>query len=262
MIESTQLPEIALTEEEIESVYRGCNGRALLVGGQALAFWAQYYQITPLGVLSPNITRDADFVGTAQDASQVAEAMKPLGWTLWKPTMDDATPQAAKLSKTIAGQGIKQVDFLSGIVGLNTESIRKRAVRFIRADGAHLWVLHPLDVLASRLKNLAHLPSKRDPQGIAQAALGIDVARAFLEQQTREASPRKLLDAIERIAKIAQDKDLDAVFYEYGFDLLAVVPVDRVTSEEFRTKRWPQVVAAAADQRTKYMKRRKPRTAR
>jgi hypothetical protein len=227
-----------------------------LVGGQALAFWAQYYQITPVGVLSQNITRDVDFVGTAQDASRVAESMKPFGWTLWKPTMDDATPQSAKLSKTVPGQGIKQVDFLSGIVGLETEKIRKRSVRFIRQSGAHLWVLHPLDVLASRLKNLAHLPSKRNPQGIAQTALGIDVARAFLQQQAREASQRELLDAIERISKIAQDKDLSAVFYDHCFDLLAIVAVDKVAAEEFRKKRWPQVVAAVAKQRATYAKRR------
>jgi hypothetical protein len=210
-------------------------------------------------VLSPNVTRDADFIGTAQDATQVAESMRPFGWTLWKPSMDDATPQIAKLSKTIPGHGIKQVDFLSGIIGLKTENIRKRAVRFVRQSGAHLLILHPLDVLASRLKNLAHLPSKRDAQGIAQASLGVEVARAFLKQQTREASQRELLDAIERLISIAQDKDLDAVFYENGFDLLVVVPVGQVTVGQFREKRWPQVVAAVAEQRAKYARRRKQR---
>lgn len=260
--EPLQLPELALTEEEIERVYRGCDGRTLLVGGQSLAFWAQYYRITPVGVLSAHITRDADFIGTAQDASRVAEAMKEFGWTLWKPTMDDATPQTAKLSKTVAGHGIKQVDFLSSIVGLDTESIRKRAVRFVRASGAHLNVLHPLDVLASRLKNLAHLPSKRHPQGIAQAALGIEVVRAFIQQQAGEASQRELLGAIERVIRIAQDKDLDGVFYEHAFDLLAVVPVKHVTAEEFRAKRWPQVMAAVAEQRARYAKRRKSRSRR
>lgn len=259
MTESTQLPEVALTEEEIESVYRGCGGRALLVGGQALAFWAQYYRIAPVGVLSPSITRDVDFVGTAQDASRVAESMKSLGWKLWRPSMDDATPQTAKLSKTVLGHGIKQVDFLSGIVGLKTESIRKRAVRFVRQSGAQLWVLHPLDVLASRLKNLAHLPSKRNAQGIAQASLGVDVASAFLLQQGREATQRELLDAIERVVSIAQDKELDAVFHDYGFNLLASIPVDQVAAEEFRDKRWPQVVHALGEQRANYAKRKRRR---
>lgn len=259
MTEPAQLPEVALTEEEIESVYRGCDGRALLVGGQALAFWAQYYRIAPVGVLSPSITRDADFIGTAQDASRVAESMKPFGWKLWTPSMDDATAQTAKLSKTVPGHGIKQVDFLSGIVGLKTENIRKRAVRFVRRNGAQLWVLHPLDMLESRLKNLAHLPSKRNPQGIAQASLGIDVASAFLLQQAQDATQRELLDAIERVVSIAQDKGLDAVFHDYGFNLLAIIPVDQVTAKEFRDKRWPRVVHALGEQRANYAKRRKRR---
>ncbi|HEX2494870.1 MAG TPA: hypothetical protein VHK24_13950, partial [Steroidobacter sp.] len=49
---------------------------------------------------------------------------------------------------------IKQVDFLSGIVGLDTEAIRNRASQLTLADGTTVQLLHPLDVLESRLRNL------------------------------------------------------------------------------------------------------------
>ena len=104
-----ELPEIALTKEEIDRLLHSCNGRALLVGGQSLAFWAQYYQIRPQGVLADGVTRDADFIGTAAVAREIYESLRPLGWRFWSVSFDDATAQTAKLSKRVEGEGIKQV---------------------------------------------------------------------------------------------------------------------------------------------------------
>jgi hypothetical protein len=250
------LPEIALTEDEIDQILRGCDGRALLVGGQALAFWAQHYQITPLGVLSVNVTSDADFVGTAQVARDLSQTLKPLGWRYWQPSVDDATPQTAKLSKHIEGQGIKQIDFLGSIVGLKTEGIQQRAVVLNLADGTRIRVLHPLDVLESRLKNLAQLPSKRNPEGIAQAHLAIDVGRSFLEQLLSAEPARQLLDAIERVVRMAQEKSLEAVFHNYRLDLLRAIPADQVPSKEFRQRRWPQILTLITEHRRTYAQRR------
>ena len=160
-----------------------------------------------------------------------------MGWRYWQPSGDDATSQTAKLTKRVEGQGIKQVDFLGSIVGLKTEGIQQRAIVVSLADGMRIRVLHPLDVLESRLKNLAELPSKRAPQGIAQAHLAIDVVRCFLEQLLREGPPRRLFNAIDRVVRVAQEKSLQTVLYGYGLDLLAAVPADRVPSEEFRTRR-------------------------
>lgn len=255
------LPEIALTEEEIDLILRSCNGRALLVGGQALAFWAQHYQIKPLGVLAANVTSDADFVGTAQVARDLWQSLRALGWTYWQPTPDDATSQTAKLSKTVDGQGIKQVDFLGSVIGLNTEGIRRRAVVLNLADGTQLWVLHPLDVLESRLQNLAQLPVKRTSQGAAQADLALEIVRCYLDEAVRENSPRRTFDAIERVAHMAQQATLAGVLHDYKLDLLSIVPVDRVPSEEFRTRRWPQVRAAVDERRRAYAQTRERRPA-
>jgi hypothetical protein len=251
------LPEIALTEEEIDHILRSCDGRALLVGGQALAFWAQHYQVKPLGVLAVNVTSDADFVGTAQVARDLSQALKSEGWRYWQPSVEDATAQTAKLSKRVEGYGIKQIDFLGSIVGLKTEGIRQRGVVLNLSDGTRVRVLHPLDVLESRLKNLAQLPSKRNSQGIAQAHLAVDIVKCFLEQLLREEPLRRLLDAIERLARITQDKGLERVFHDYGLDPLSAVPADRVASEEFRTRRWPQLLTLIAEQRGTYARRRR-----
>jgi len=69
----------------------------------------------------------------------------------------------AKVYATVSEEGIKQVAFLSGIVGLDTKRARKHASMITLADSVTVQLLHPLDVLESRLRNLDALPSKRKP---------------------------------------------------------------------------------------------------
>ena len=161
MVEKPQ--ELPLTPEEIDQIQRIVGPAALLVGGQALAFWANYYRVQPVGVLSGSISADIDFIGSAAVARRLVSA---LHWTLWLPTPEDGSAQTAKLSQAVA-DGIKQIDFLTGITGLTTAAVEKRAVRVQLGPDASLRILHPLDVLECRLQNLRELPHKRTAQGIA-----------------------------------------------------------------------------------------------
>ena len=92
---------------------------------------------------------------------------------------------------------------------------------------------------------------------IAQAHLAIDVVSRFLEQLLTKGPAQRSLDAIERVARIAQDKGLETVFHDFGLDLLNAVPADRVSSDEFRTRRWPQILTLITDQRRTYAQRRR-----
>ncbi len=257
----TSLAEIALTDEEIDQILRGCAGRALLIGGQALAFWAQHYRVRPVGVLAASVTSDADFIGTAQVARDLWRRLRALGWKYWQPAADDATAQTAKLSRTVAGQGIKQIDFLGSAIGLATESVTRRAAVLALADGTRLWVLHPLDVLESRLQNLAQLPVKRNAQGVAQAHLAVEIVRCHLDEALRQESPRRFFDAVERVARLAQHADLAGVLHDYQFDLLGIVPIDRVPSDAFRARRWPQLQEAVDQRRRAYAQTRERQAA-
>jgi hypothetical protein len=170
-----------------------------------------------------------------------------LNWDLWRPKLDDATPQTAKLTRAVKG-GIQQIDFLSGIMGLDTRAIQTRAVEITLRSGISLRVLHPLDMLESRLQNLLSLPQKRDQAGIAQANLAIAVVGRFLEQRLKDdGNQRALFDAIERVAQIATNKRLSSVIVDYGLDLLAIVPTSKIENSEFQTLRWPQIATAARE---------------
>jgi hypothetical protein len=233
--------ELALTEEEIGAVLKFCGQEALLVGGQALAVWAQFFVVEPTGELADKVTLDVDFVGSRAVANALSAALR---WRLYVPSMEDSTPQTAKVSITLPDGGIKQIDFLKSIAGLDTASIEARAVDLVLANGAHIRVLHPLDVLESRLRNFDLLPSKQNSVGRAQMQLAVGVMAKFLRVLLAEESVRVVLEAVERVADIAFDPRLSQVLLAEGIDLLGEVPAQEIKSVPFRERRWPQLLAA------------------
>jgi hypothetical protein len=254
-----RLHEVAITREEVDRILSVCGCRTLLVGGQALAFWAAHYEVQPVGVLSASVTSDVDFIGTSQVAEELRKA---LNWNIWLPTMDDATEQTAKVTTLIPGGGVKQVDFLRAIVGLETDGIQARAVEATLPSGVVIRILHPLDVLESRLRNLQTLPPKRNTAGIAQAELGIAVVGKFLQSLLESgAETRSILDAVERVLQIALDKRLAKVAIDYDLDPFIAVPWSKIDVPDFQARRWPQVLAAAAEFRRKYTERQARRAA-
>lgn len=255
------LQEAELTSAEIEQILRVCGPHALLVGGQALATWAMHYGIQPVGELSRAVTMDTDFIGT----SDIARALqRSLGqpWKLRTATLDEAGEQLAKVYATVPEEGIKQVDFLSGIVGLDTADVRKRAAKITLADGVTVNLLHPLDVLESRLRNLDCLPSKRNAIGVAQARLAVSVVRAFIENHMDTGgTPRTVRQAVKRVAKLALDTRLYRVAFTYDINVLAAIPSERIAYPRFHEQHWPKVLARLERKREKFVALRARRNA-
>lgn len=254
MTDATRALQAAeLTSDEVERILRVCGPHALLVGGQALATWAVHYGIQPIGELSRAVTMDADFIGT-NDIAQTLQRSLGFPWKLRKGTLDDFGGQLAKVYATVPGEGIKQIDFLSGIVGLDTEEVRKRASQLTLADGTSVQLLHPLDVLESRLRNLDALPSKRNPIGVAQAGLAVSVVRAFIEDfMDAGGDPRTVRQAVKRVEKLALDTKLSRVAFTYDIDVLAAVPVERIAYPRFHEQQWPRVLAGLERKREKFV---------
>jgi hypothetical protein len=239
--------EAPLTAEDVQQILSICSPRGLLVGGQALAFWADHLQVErPLNLVS-GVTADADFIG---DSALAKDLAKRLGWQIWIPALDDSTPQTGKVThRTKSGQ-VKQVDFLSGVVGLTTKDLVRRAIEMEMPDIGRLRVIHPIDVLDSRIQNLHLLFEKRTDAGIAQARLAVDVARAFIRLEVATRDERAGLKLLERVAEIASDIAAVRIFLLYGIDPLKAVPLeDFRTTSALHKVRWPQIVAEVGEKR-------------
>ena len=239
--------EAPLTPEEVQKILSICSPRGLLVGGQALAFWADHLQVERPENLVSGVTADADFIGDSVLAKDLA---KRLGWQIWIPALDDSTPQTGKVTHRTKSGKVKQVDFLSGVVGLSTKDLARRAIELEMPEIGHLRVIHPIDVLDSRIQNLHLLPEKRTDSGIAQARLAVDVARAFIRQEVATRDERAGLKLLERVADIASDIGAVRVFLLYGIDPLKGVPLeDFRTTSALHKVRWPQIVAEVGEKR-------------
>jgi hypothetical protein len=239
--------EAPLTPEDVQKILSICSPRGLLVGGQALAFWADHLQVErPVNLVS-GVTAGADFIGDSLLAKSLG---KRLGWQTWIPALDDSTPQTGKVTYRTKNGGVKQVDFLSGVVGLTTKDLARRAIELEVPEIGQLRVIHPIDVLDSRIQNLHLLPGKRTAAGIAQARLAVDVAREFIRREVATRGERVGLKLLERVADIAGDMAAVRVFLLYGIDPLKAVPLeDFRTTSALHKVRWPQIVAEVTRQR-------------
>ena len=102
------------------------------------------------GESTSGVTSDGDFIGDSVLAKDLA---KRLGWQIWIPTLDDPTPQTGKVTQRTKNGEVKQVDFLSGVAGLTTKDLIRRAIEMEVPEIGRLRVIHPVDVLvvASRI---------------------------------------------------------------------------------------------------------------
>jgi hypothetical protein len=241
--------EAPLTPDEVRTILAICSPRGLLVGGQALAFWADHLQVTRPDDLTSGITGDADFIG---DSGLAKELGKRLGWNTWIPSLDDSTPQTGKVTHRLRNGAVKQVDFLSGVVGLDSKDLARRAIEMEVPDIGRLRVIHPLDVLDSRIQNLHVLAEKRTAAGVAQARLAVGVVRAFVRREIADRGERSGLKLLERLATMAGDIAAVRVFLLFGIDPLEAVPLeDFRTTSTLHSKRWPQIVNAVREKRRK-----------
>ena len=109
------------------------------------------------------------------------------------------------------------------------------------SDGVAIKLLHPLDVLESRLRNLDSIPARRNAIGVAQARLAVSVVRAFIEDlMDGGQDPRKMRQAVKRVERIALDTRLTKIALTYDIDVLAAIPVERIAYPRFHELQWPE----------------------
>jgi hypothetical protein len=259
---------IPLTESEAREIL-SARFDGILVGGQALAIWARYFNVAPPSALESGITLDLDFLGTRADAERSQERLSKtlrVPVDLIKSDMSDATPNSAKiLIREYNQRDVPvEIDFLIGLAGFtpsDEQSLRLSAVD-IEVGDTIIKVMHPVDCLMSRVYNVHRLPEKRSPTSIAQCHLAIAVVNAYLTDVCRLGSNAQRgegLKMTERVVKLALSSPGINLAVEFGIDLLAAIPANEFSSNQFREKRWPQIQQAVAEGIEKLKRQRERR---
>jgi hypothetical protein len=218
------------------------SDKTILVGGQAVSFWAVYY-----GLKSdlPILTNDIDYLGTAADARRASAAL-PFRHKLRMATLSDATPNTALLSVDLDGYDEPVlIDYLAQVVGLETRQIQRSSV-LVEFEGARLQVIHPVLLLQSKIANLYHLGRKRTPEGREQARLAIEIVASFLgDAITASDGVRETLKAVETVGKFSATAPAIEARVQWDLDCLSAIPARifeaRMLPLDFYEKRWPQI---------------------
>lgn len=223
----------------------------VLVGGQALAFWADYYDALGQGFES-GLTKDLDFFGTREQAqAHIAQlsAAFPSKLRFEIATIDTPPPSAAVILIDDFGDQSEPmvIDYVTALAGYKLES-EARMLRHavdISVDGMPIKCMHPFDCLKSRIHNLELLPQKRTELGIEQCQTAVRVAREMIVENCGGDWPTQrniALPMAEGIIELAAHRHSLEARRLYGIDVMSAIAPE-VFCEDFQRLRWPQAHA-------------------
>jgi len=117
-----------------------------------------------------------------------------------------------------------------------TERALGRALLIETAPGHMIKVLHPLDVLASRVQNAAGRPlMEKGPHVLTQAIWGMDVARAAILRSAAARGPATLAEqdrpgaAAQEVLRLALSAAGRVLHNDHGVEVAEAVPFDELS---------------------------------
>jgi hypothetical protein len=204
----------------------------VLVGGQALAFWMDRYGIDAQGA---TISNDGDVLGHVTRARDLALALKA---TVLVPDPTALTCLVAQIRVPVRNGKVRNIDVLHllyTVSGLRkstefTKQAMQHAVQAQWRDGKAIRVMHPLDVLESRVHNAAGLLQDKGPHVLTQARWAIAVARAAMLKVARADQPgeERIGQLIQRVFKLARSRAGRQLLKDHGIDVLDAIAIEEL----------------------------------
>lgn len=229
----------------------------VLVGGQAVNFWAEHYlpQAAELAIHAPYTSKDIDFCGTR---AAVADCARRLGGRAVLPIDFDPTPNSGQVV-FMDDTGIERIiDFLVHPFGLGASDVLRTSLPVEVLDdkgnptGARFRVMHPERCMESRIHNVVGLPGYDTPRSLAQLRASVVCAREFLRDLLAAGRVRPSLDLAERIFHLCHGHPRGREIYgRHDVDPFSAVFPDPRLPAAFNDVRYPQMMAQLAARRTR-----------
>lgn len=246
---SQRKTEAVTPPQTIAKLLAAAGDELVLVGGQALAVWVNWYDLARRGGLVPAISNDVDFLSkSAADRASVRRFARVLEGQVLYPNHKALTALVGQAYLEVSDEEYLNVDVIFKVIGLKGDAVRGRAVRIEPQGQPAFLVMHPLDVLHSRLANLHKLPEKQNDKGRMQLALAIDVGRAFLRREARGLSPvdtaqgrNPLQGYVSAIERMAVEDAGRKVAERHGLHVADAIDPHLIPPGPFWIKRWPRL---------------------
>lgn len=229
-------------------------GRDLvLVGGQAVNFWAYVYEhcVPTVARDAPFTSKDIDFCGDQRSVRICAERLNGRARVA---TFDDATPNTGTVVFADADGVSRTLDVVSAPFGLDGTEVHDTALAVEIVDdagaatGVSFYVMHPVLSMESRVHNVVGLPGTYDTeQGRKQLRVSILCAREYMldvldGRIDAEDPTRTVLKLNERIFRFCmRDHHAKELYGEKGVDPAHAIVDDARLATAFCEKRLPQM---------------------
>jgi len=218
---------------ELLRVFNEGKAEALIVGGQAVNFWAEVFveEEPELQKYRPFTSADLDLHRPDLSARRLLRAR---AWEV-EAERDPFGKAFTIVSHTFLIQGkegrVLAVDDLKTLPGLRPEEVKKGAL-VIEFSGVRLRVLNPIACLKAKLHNVGSI-DQRDRQDEKHTRILIPCVRAFLRRLVVEAHTtgncRPALNALQQLLLSTSNREVIKVARAHGFALLQTVPLADLT---------------------------------
>jgi hypothetical protein len=218
--------EAPLDAHSIDLFLSNMGSEMVLVGGQALAFWMDRFDLRADGAV---ISNDGDALGKVARAHDIARAIQA---RLVQPDPSARTALVAQLRLPVTGGKERNIDILHllyTVGGLKkstafTQKVIQDSVKVEWREGKFIRVMDPFDVLDSRVQNAAGLLDEKGPHVLTQASWAIDVARAaLLKLAAAPQSTERLGQRIQGIYTLAHSQAGRRLLKDHGIEVLAAI---------------------------------------
>lgn len=242
--------------------------RIILVGGQAVAWWARFLKPKVPGLPLVNVlaSKDLDFEGGVTAAKKAAELLDA---QLRIPGLDDHTPETGVIVFRDADGVARELDFIDQPAGLRAQDVRDTAVLMEipsrgRARPTPFWVMHPERCMESRIYNVHRLPGRKTALGLDQLRMSVACAREWTLRILDDGdvpAPARMRAALrlnERVfRKCLEDRGFRAILLDHEVDPFAAVVDDHpLIPDRFRQQRLPQMQEQLTDRRRRDQRNR------
>ena len=236
------------------------EAEAVIVGGQAVNFWAEVFEEEEpeLKQYRPFTSADLDLHRPDLSARRVLRARAGK----LEAERDPFGKAFTIVSHTFLIQGkegrVLAVDDLKTVPGLQPEEVKKGTVMVEFSDG-RLRVLNPVACLIAKLHNVGVI-DQRGRQDEKHVRILIPCTRAFLRgliaEAHRNGNCRPALNALQQLLRWTSHSETMKAAHAHGFDLFQTVPLADLKRSHlpklinFVTKRlpgWQQLLGKAGD---------------
>lgn len=223
----------------------------VLVGGQALNFWAEALGIAnenSQGLYGPAVSGDIDFLGSATAALAFGEAA---GGKVKIAGMDDAhSPNTALVTLDIEGEQ-HLIDFLGGMKGFShqeLERVKRSAMPVGLVPGRHqpMLVMHPVHCLESQIENIyGHQLNRRAELGgeryVGRVKLAVEACKRITVRHLEQGDTRAALKVAEKVHALSLLPAALRARLEDGVCVEEGIPDSPAMPKDFLEKRLPQL---------------------